>query len=66
MLKNSVCKAELAFYTTDLLPLAGRMRSSGQEWRTKGRDLEGKLFETLEFQVSGSLNVKIENEFYNV
>lgn len=53
VLKNSVCKAELAYYTSDLLPLAGKMRSSGQEWRTRGRDLEGKLFETLEFQVSG-------------
>ena len=51
MLKNSVSKTDLAFFTSDLLPVSGKMRASSQKWNDKGRELEGKLYATLEFQV---------------
>ncbi len=51
VLKSSVYKTDLAFYTDQLLPLAGRLRLMAEEWRERGKQLEGKLYETLELQV---------------
>ena len=55
MLKNSVQGTDLAFYTEELLPLAGKMRVLSQQWKERGKELEGKLYETLEQQVHESM-----------
>lgn len=51
VLQDYVQCTEIAYYVEELLPIAGKMRELSQTWKKNGKELEAKLFDTLEYQV---------------
>ncbi|XP_019858475.1 PREDICTED: RRP12-like protein [Amphimedon queenslandica] len=51
LLQEYVQSAELSYYVKELLPLAGVMRGLAEDSNKSGKDLQAKLYNTLEYQI---------------
>ena len=52
LLQGYVESSEISYYVKELLPMAGVMRGLAEDSNKSGKDLQAKLFNTLEYQVS--------------